>query len=75
MRLLAVRLYRKECRMEVYVQSEDRGGLRVPFFWMERYATDVPPDNWSRDVKTEVERPKAPEKDVLSVLHGSRRKK
>lgn len=75
MRLLAVRLYRNKHRLEAFFQTEDRGRLKVPLVWMERCASDIPPETWSTTVNAEVENSKTLDTDALSALRKASRRK
>ena len=74
MRLLAVRLYRGQQKMDAYVQT-DAGRVSVPLRWMERNATDIPPETWATTVLAEVRQSQTPDRDALSLLRKAQRKK
>lgn len=73
MRLLAVRLYRGQQKLDTYVQTE-AGRVVVPLRWMERNATDTPPETWAKTVISEVQQSQT-DRDALSLLRKAQRKK
>ena len=56
MRVVGVRLFVGQSRMDVFVEVAPGGErVRVPVSWQTRVRTDVPPENWYATVRGEVE--------------------
>ena len=55
MRVIAVRMYDNENRMEVFVEAQGTR-LVIPFQWFALHPTEAPPSHWLRVVHNEVEK-------------------
>jgi hypothetical protein len=71
MRVISVRLFPKECRLEAYVRHEDKL-LMVPLVWMAREPSPVAPDHWYDTVIREVTESltRTQPKDIMSMFKG-----
>jgi hypothetical protein len=77
MKILAVRLYRGECRMVVCVEANDGRRFNIPCHWLTREMSDVPPEKWEQSVlgQAEIEtRGGTKDSDTLSALRKGVRK-
>lgn len=76
MRVISVRVFPEECRLEAYVRHEDKL-LVVPLYWMSRVPDPTPPTNWydmvCRQVTESLTQSKKPT-SITDYFSGGRRR-
>jgi hypothetical protein len=75
MRVLALKLYPAESRMDVLVLTPNGKRLLVPYRWTGKEVSDPPPANWRTTVEAEVRRTMTVDRDVLSLLRKAHRRR
>lgn len=73
MRVISVRLFPKESRLEAYVRHE-KGLFMVPVRWMSRVVSEVPPPEWYDMVIREATESltQSQPKDIMSLMSKGR---
>lgn len=69
MRILTVKLYRGQHRMDVFVARADGKVFQTNYRWQQKDATDLPPEGWEKTVAAEISRASVEDRSVMRIFN------